>query len=498
MNASPLSLSVAELADQVNAGALSAVEVAEHSLREIRLRAHLNAFCHVAEESILAAAHALDERRQAGEYLGRLAGVPIALKDALCTRDQPTTCGSRMLLRTTEDGREVGWRSPYDATVVARLRAEGALLVGKTNMDEFAMGSSSETCVYGPARNPWDPERIPGGSSGGSAVAVAARLTTASLGSDTGGSIRQPAAFCGVVGVKPSYGRVSRYGLVAFASSLDQVGPLTRDVRSAARVLEVIAGSDPRDSTSADVPVGQYEAACDRGLANLTFGIPKEYFGPGLDRASAAALEGLIEKIRAAGCTVKPVSLPHTEYGIATYYVLATAEASSNLARFDGVRFGKRVEPPGADLAALYGASRNAGFGQEVKRRILLGTYVLSAGYYDAYYAKAQRVRTLIRQDFDRAFEEVDVLLTPTTPGPAFRIGERIDDPLAMYLADTYTLPASLAGLAGISVPCGLVSVEDADDSSPELPIGVQLLCPMFQEERLFAAAAGVERLIQS
>jgi aspartyl-tRNA(Asn)/glutamyl-tRNA(Gln) amidotransferase subunit A len=497
MSQSHLSLSVADLATQVQTGEITALDVAEQTLAAIRERADLNAFCHVAEEATLATARSLDERRRRGESLGPLAGVPIALKDALCTHDQPTTCGSRMLLRVGEDGREVGWRSPYDATVVERLRQAGALLVGKANMDEFAMGSSSETCVHGPSRNPWDPERIPGGSSGGSAVAVAARLSTASLGSDTGGSIRQPAALCGVVGVKPTYGRVSRYGLVAFASSLDQVGPMARDVRSAARVLEVIAGQDPKDSTSADVPVGAYEAACERGLANLRFGIPREYFGEGLDAATRATLEGLIERIRAAGCSVTPVSLPHTDYGVATYYVLANAEASSNLARFDGVRFGKRVEEAGMDLKAMYGASRNAGFGREVKRRILLGTYVLSAGYYDAYYAKAQRVRTLIREDFERVFAEVDVLLTPTSPTPAFRLGERVDDPLAMYMADVYTLPASLAGIPGISVPCGLVTVDDGGDSSPELPVGVQLLGPMFEEERLFAAAAGIEQLVR-
>ncbi|NLE86603.1 MAG: Asp-tRNA(Asn)/Glu-tRNA(Gln) amidotransferase subunit GatA [Myxococcales bacterium] len=498
MTQSLLSLSVTELAERVRGGAVPAVEIADQSLRAIRERSDLNAFCHVAEESALAAARRLDEQRRGGRPLGKLAGVPIALKDALCTHDQPTSCGSRMLLRSGDDGREHGWRSPYDATVVERLRAEGALLVGKANMDEFAMGSSSETCVYGPTRNPWDPERIPGGSSGGSAVAVAARLTSAALGSDTGGSIRQPAAHCGVVGVKPTYGRVSRYGLVAFASSLDQVGPMARDVRGAARVLEVIAGHDPKDSTSADVPVGDYEAACERGVSGLRFGVPAEYFGDGLDPSIRAAIEGVIAKIEAAGCTVTPVSLPHTDYGVATYYILATAEASSNLARFDGVRFGKRVEAPGADLQAMYGASRNAGFGREVKRRILLGTYVLSAGYYDAYYAKAQRVRTLIRQDFDRVFQDVDVLITPTSPTVAFRIGERLDDPLAMYMADVYTLPASLAGIPGISVPCGLTTVQDGRDSSPELPIGVQLLCPMFEEERLFAAAAGVEELVRA
>ncbi len=486
-------LSVIELSKRVQSGQLSAVDVAEQSIRAIRARSDLNAFTHVAEEAALTQARALEARRSAGEKLGRLAGVTIAVKDAICTFDQPTTCGSRILQRKAEGGRSVGWKPPYDATVVERLRAEGALLVGKANMDEFAMGSSNETSAYGPARNPWDPERTPGGSSGGSAVSVAAGLTAASLGSDTGGSIRQPAALCGVVGVKPSYGRVSRYGLVAFASSLDQIGPMTRDVRSSARLLEVMSGADSRDSTVADTSVGSYESACERGLSGLRVGVPEEYFGEGLDAESRSAIEGVIRQIERAGNTVRPVSLPHTHYGVATYYIVATAEASSNLSRFDGVRFGLRVEDPGADLRAMYGATRNAGFGAEVKRRILLGTYVLSAGYYDAYYGKAQRVRTLIRQDFDRAFQDVDVLITPTSPTTAFRIGERFDNPLAMYMADVYTLPASLAGIAAISVPCGMAK---ATASAPKLPICLQLLCPAFEEERMFAAAAGIEALV--
>ncbi len=493
MTESIAELSVIELSKRVQSGALSALDVARESLRAIAARSELNAFTHVAEEAALASAEALEAKRATGAPLGRLAGVPIAVKDAICTSDQPTTCGSRILQRKVDGGRVEGWMPPYDATVVQRLRAEGALLVGKANMDEFAMGSSNETSAYGPARNPWDPERTPGGSSGGSAVAVAAGLCAAALGSDTGGSIRQPAALCGVVGVKPSYGRVSRYGLVAFASSLDQIGPMTRDVRSSARLLEVMAGPDDRDSTVAGVAVGAYEAACERGLSGLRFGVPEEYFGEGLDAASRAAIEAVIRKLERAGNTVRPVSLPHTHYGVATYYIVATAEASSNLSRFDGVRFGLRVEDAGADLRAMYGATRNAGFGAEVKRRILLGTYVLSAGYYDAYYGKAQRVRTLIRRDFDRVFQDVDVLLTPTSPTTAFRIGERFDDPLAMYMADVYTLPASLAGIAAISLPCGR---SEATDTAPALPIGLQLLCPAFEEERMFAAAASIEALV--
>ncbi len=488
-------LSVIDLSERVRSGQLSAVTVAEQTLAAIKNRADLNAFTHVAEESTRNQAKALEERRAKGQPLGRLAGVTVAVKDAICTHDQPTTCGSRILMRHPDTASKDGWRPPYDATVVARLRAEGALLVGKANMDEFAMGSSNETSAYGPARNPWDPNRIPGGSSGGSAVAVAANLTTASLGSDTGGSIRQPAALCGVVGVKPSYGRVSRYGLVAFASSLDQIGPMARDVRSSARLLEVISGADDKDSTVAKVDVPAYEAACERGISGLRFGVPEEYFGEGLDAESRAAIERLIQKIERSGNSVKKVRLPHTHYGVATYYIVATAEASSNLSRFDGVRFGLRVEAPGSDLRTMYGATRNAGFGAEVKRRILLGTYVLSAGYYDAYYSKAQRVRTLIRKDFDDVFQDVDVLVTPTSPTPAFRIGERLDDPLAMYMADVYTLPASLAGIAAISLPCGFAGTAGSE-ASPKLPIGVQLLCPAFEEERMFAAAAGLEALV--
>lgn len=479
-----------DVARAVGEGAVSAAEIVESYLEAATRKQHLGALCHFLPEAARLRAKELDERKRNGGALGPLAGVPIAVKDAICTAGQPTTAGSRMLQARRSDGSFEPYRPPYSATVVSRLEEAGAVLIGKANMDEFAMGSSNETSAYGPVANPWDESRVPGGSSGGSAAAVAAGIAPVALGSDTGGSIRQPAAFCGVVGVKPTYGRVSRYGLIAFASSLDQIGPMTPDVRSAARVMEVISGRDARDSTCSTAGVGAYEAACDRGLAGLRFGLPSEYFQEGLDDSVRACLDRLIEELRRQGCSVSPVNMPHTHYGVATYYVLATAEASSNLSRFDGVRFGLRVEEPGADLARLYEGSRAAGFGREVQRRILLGTYALSAGYYDAYYGKAQQVRTLIVRDFQQAFSEVDVLLTPTSPTVAFRSGERVDDPLSMYMADVYTLPASLAGVAGISVPCGT-----APAGENQLPVGVQLLCPHLAEERLFQAAAAVEQV---
>lgn len=469
----------------IQEGRLAAESVCRDHLDRIEKLESLNAYTFVARDEVLAAASSIDARRQKGEPLGPLAGVPIAIKDAICTLDSPTTCASNIL--RSKSGR--GWMAPYEATVIERLRQADAILIGKTNMDEFAMGSSNETSAYGPAKNPWDPARAPGGSSGGSAVAVAAGMAPAALGSDTGGSIRQPASLCGVVGVKPSYGRVSRYGLVAFASSLDQIGPFARDVRSAARVLEVIAGHDPLDSTTLSAPVGRYEAACDRGIRGLRIGVPRQYFGEGLEPQVGRSVNAAIETLRAAGASVHDIDMPHTRYGVATYYVIATAEASSNLARFDGVRFGLREEPPGTDLSGMYGATRDAGFGKEVKRRILLGTYVLSAGYYDAYYGKAQKVRTLIRRDFERAFESVDVIATPTSPTVAFPLGARLDDPLAMYLGDIFQLPASLAGVCGISVPCKLV------DPDQNLPVGLQLLAPALHEETLFAAAAAHEAL---
>jgi aspartyl-tRNA(Asn)/glutamyl-tRNA(Gln) amidotransferase subunit A len=472
---------VLSIAESVRRGERSAVAIAEATIARIEAEnPRTNAFLTVAKDEVLAQARAIDEKRSRGEALGPLAGVPVALKDALATRGVRTTCASRMLER---------WIPPYDATVVARLRAADALLPGKTNMDEFAMGSSNENSAYGPVRNPHDASRIPGGSSGGSAVAVAAKMTPAALGSDTGGSIRQPAALTGTVGVKPTYGRVSRFGLVAFASSLDQIGPFANDVRGAARVLSVIAGKDPRDMTSLGAPVDDFEGACDKSPKGLRVGVPEEYFAAGLDPEVEASVRAAIASLEANGCKVQKVHLAHTKHAVATYYVLATAEASSNLARFDGVRYGLRVEGRSTKeksaLRAMYGATRDAGFGPEVKRRILLGTFVLSAGYYDAYYLKAQKVRTLIRRDFDDAFRDVDAIVCPTSPTPAFRLGEKTNDPLAMYLSDVYTLPASLAGLPAASVPCA--------PTKAGLPVGLQIIGPSLRESTVFTLAAAWE-----
>jgi aspartyl-tRNA(Asn)/glutamyl-tRNA(Gln) amidotransferase subunit A len=474
---------VVAIAESVRKGERTAVSIAEATLARIGERdGELHSFLTIAKEEVLAEARAIDEKRSRGEPLGVLAGVPIALKDALCTRGVRTSSGSKVLEH---------WTPPYDATVVARLRAADALLPGKTNMDEFAMGSSNENSAYGPVKNPRDPSRTPGGSSGGSAVAVAAEMTPAALGSDTGGSIRQPAAFTGTVGLKPTYGRVSRYGLIAFASSLDQIGPFANDVRGAARVLSVIAGHDKHDMTSVAKPLADYEAACGASVKGLKLGVPEEYFAAGLDPEVEASVRAAIEKLEADGCSVEKVKLPHTKHAVATYYVLATAEASSNLARFDGVRYGLRAEATTeakkkrGELRAMYGATRDAGFGPEVKRRILLGTFVLSAGYYDAYYLKAQKVRTLIRRDFEDAFREVDAIICPTAPTPAFRLGEKTSDPLAMYLSDVYTLPASLAGIPAISVPCA--------PTRAGLPVGLQMIAPAFEEARLFTLASAWE-----
>jgi aspartyl-tRNA(Asn)/glutamyl-tRNA(Gln) amidotransferase subunit A len=472
------SLTVLELAAKVQAGEVKAEEVANATLGRIdALDPKLHAFLTLAREEVIAQARAIDAKRARGEALGPLAGVPVALKDALCTRGLSTTSASKIL---------EGYVPPYDATVVARLRAADALLPGKTNMDEFAMGSSNENSAYGAVKNPWDLERTPGGSSGGSAVAVAARMTPASLGSDTGGSIRQPAALSGVVGMKPTYGRVSRYGLIAFASSLDQIGPFATDVRGSARVLSVISGKDPKDATSLDVKVDDYEAACGKSIKGLRIGVPDEYFAAGLDPEVEASVRAAIKELEKAGCVIKPLKLPHTKFAVATYYVIATAEASSNLARFDGVRYGLRVERT-RDLKQMYGATRDAGFGAEVKRRILLGTFVLSAGYYDAYYLQAQKVRTLIRRDFEAAFHEVDAIASPTSPTAAFKLGEKMSDPLAMYLNDVYTLPASLAGLPAASVPCA--------PTKSGLPVGLQLTTPPLQESRLFTLASAWEAM---
>jgi aspartyl-tRNA(Asn)/glutamyl-tRNA(Gln) amidotransferase subunit A len=472
--------SLVTLADAVRDGRVSALEVADATLARVQADAS-GAYLDVDVERTRAQARAVDDKRARGEALGALAGVPIGLKDALCTRDARTTCGSKIL---------EGFSPPYDATAVARLRAADAVFTGKLNMDEFAMGSSNENSAYGPVKNPWDPTRVPGGSSGGSAVAVASGLALATLGSDTGGSIRQPAALCGVVGLKPTYGRVSRYGLVAFASSLDQIGPFARDVRGAARVLEVIAGHDPHDATSVPRPVEGYVAACGRDPKGLRVGVPSEYLGAGVDSGLEPDVKSSIEQalraLEGLGCTLVPIHMPHTKYAVATYYVVATAEASSNLARFDGVRYGVRVDP-GRDLEAMYGATRDRGFGAEVKRRILLGTYVLSAGYYDAYYTQALKVRTLIRRDFQAAFAQCDVIVGPTSPQVAWPLGEKVDDPLKMYLADVFTLPASLAGVPGISVP--------AAPSKSGLPIGLQLVADAWHEERLFTLAHAFEQV---
>ncbi len=425
----------------------------------------------------MAQAARVDAMTARGEDAGPLAGVPVAIKDVLAMCGAPATAGSKIL---------AGYMPPYDATAVRKLEAAGALLLGKLNCDEFAMGSSNENSAYGPVRNPRALDRVPGGSSGGSAAAVAAGFAAATLGTDTGGSIRQPAAFCGVVGVLPTYGRVSRYGLIAFASSLDRVGPLTANVTDAATMLGVLAGQDPLDATSADRPVEDYVAELAEPVSGLRVGVPEEYFGEGLDGEVRAAVERVLDGLKTQGCELVKVSLPHTKYAIPTYYVLATAEASSNLSRFDGVRFGPRAQGAGT-LSAMYRKTREEGFGPEVKRRILLGTYALSAGYYDAYYRKAQQVRTLVTRDFLAAFTRCDVMVSPMTPTPPFRLGEKADDPMAMYLADIYTVAASLAGICGMSVPCG--------ETREKLPIGVQIMAPHFGEATMLRAGHAVERM---
>jgi aspartyl-tRNA(Asn)/glutamyl-tRNA(Gln) amidotransferase subunit A len=471
---------------QLNAGAVTSEQVARTYLDRAEKLGRLNVFVHLEPEVVLAQARAVDAKRKAGQRLGPLAGVPVAIKDVLCVDGEPTTCGSRMLRR---------YRPPYDATVIARLKAADAVLFGKTNMDEFAMGSSTENSSYGPTRNPWDESRIPGGSSGGSAAAVAADLAPVSLGSDTGGSIRQPAALCGIVGLKPTYGRVSRYGLVAYASSLDQIGPFAHDLADTALLLKAISGRDPLDSTSVGTPVPDYPAALDTPPDTLRVGLVREFFGEGLDPEVDAAIHEAVRVYESAGATVKEVSLPHSKYGIPAYYVVAPAECSSNLARYDGTIYGHRAEDfspkyPGeerlAPMVQMMMASRAEGFGAEVKRRIMLGTFALSAGYADQYYNQALKVRRLIRNDFDAAFKEVDVLLGPTSPTAAFRLGERTADPLAMYLSDIYTITANLAGIPGLSVPCGF--------TTSGLPIGLQLLAPAFAEETLLRTARVFER----
>jgi len=471
-------LTISELAAKLANREVSAREAMQSCLDQIqRVDGQIHAFIsHDATDALAQADVADKSLSQNGGGANRpLLGVPIAVKDVLAVKNQPLNCGSKIL------GKFI---SPYDATVVEKLKAAGAIVFGRLNMDEFAMGSSTENSAFGITRNPWDAARIPGGSSGGSAAAVAADECLAALGSDTGGSIRQPAALCGCVGLKPTYGRVSRYGLVAFASSLDQIGTFTKDVRDAATVLGVIAGHDSRDSTSVPQPVPDYSAALDGKIKGLKLGLPKEYMIGGLDAEVKAAVDAAVKQFEKLGAEIVEISLPNTDYAVATYYIIATAEASANLARFDGIRYGARVD--GNDPVELYSRTRGAGFGPEVKRRIILGTYVLSSGYYDAYYLRAQKVRTLIRRDFLKAFENVDAIVTPTTPTAAFKIGEKSDDPLQMYLSDIFTISCNLAGICGISIPCGFTQ-------SPKLPIGLQLLGKPFGEEMLLKIASAYE-----
>ena len=471
------SLSARAIADGVRRGDFTAEAVARaHLDRVASVDPRVKAFLCVLSDEALRAAKAVDAKRASGKALGPLAGVPVALKDNICMSGAQATCASRIL---------EGYRAPYDATVTERLKAADAVIVGKTNLDEFAMGSSNENSAFFPTRNPWDLERVPGGSSGGSAAAVAARMAALALGSDTGGSIRQPAAFCGLVGLKPTYGAVSRFGLVAFASSLDQIGPLTRTVDDAALALSVIAGHDPRDSTSAPGPARDYLAESAGGLEGLRLGIPKEYMEGGLEPDMKKALDAALAALKARGAVVREVAMPHTRYALSVYYVIAPSEASSNLARFDGIRYGARRHGEGGGLLDLYEETRGAGFGPEVKRRIMLGTYALSSGYYDAFYLKAQKVRTLIKEDFDKAFRDVDLLVTPTTPSAAFRFGEKTDDPLQMYLSDVFTLPCNLAGVGGISVPAG--------KSGAGLPLGLQFMARPGEDHLLLRAARAVE-----
>jgi aspartyl-tRNA(Asn)/glutamyl-tRNA(Gln) amidotransferase subunit A len=455
---------------------ISARELAADYYERIAARnPELNTYLTLSQDRAFAQADRVDALVAAGKPLPPLAGVPLAVKDVISTRGVRTTCGSKIL---------ENYVPPYDATAVERLEAAGAVILGKTNCDEFAMGSSNENSAYGPVRNPEAPDRVPGGSSGGSAAAVAAGLAVASLGTDTGGSIRQPGALCGIPAMMPSYGRVSRYGLIAFASSLDRIGPFATNVRDVGTVLGIIAGRDVNDSTSTTAPVPDYAVEAERPVRGLRIGIPKEYFGQGMDPEVRKKVEAGIEVLRKLGCEVREIRMPHTDYAIAVYYIIATAEASSNLARYDGVRYGLRVD--GDSLLSMYRKTRGAGFGAEVKRRIVLGTYVLSAGYYDAYYLKGQKVRSLIAQDFRDAFTKVDAIVTPTSPVPAFRLGERTNDPLQMYLADIYTVTGSLAGVPGISVPCG--------KTCRKLPVGLQIFGPPFGEGRVLQVAQAFER----
>ena len=468
MSLAELKLRLANRETTAEATVATAVDAAE------KLQPSLNAFLQIDKNGALGRAKAIDAQN---DLAAPLTGVPIAIKDNICVRGMQTSCGSKIL---------GDYQPPYNATVIERLQNAGAVVIGKTNCDEFAMGSSNENSAFGPVKNPWDLERVPGGSSGGSAAAVASGIVPVALGSDTGGSVRQPASLCGVVGMKPTYGRNSRYGLVAFASSLDQVGVFGRSTRDVATILGVIAGRDPHDATTADVPVPDYLAELEIDIKSLRLGFPRALFGEGLDDDVRASVEKAIAAYRELGVEVVDVDLPRAKYCIAVYYIIATAEASSNLARYDGVRYGFRAEET-AELRQMYRKTRDEGFGPEVKRRIMLGTYVLSAGYYDAYYRKAQQVRALLKQDFARAFDSCDAIITPTAPTPAFRLGEKVDDPLSMYLNDVYTVTANLAGVPGINVPCGL--------SSENLPIGFQLLGPYWSESTLFRFAHAYEQV---
>ena len=480
-----ITMTAAQIAAAVASGEVSSVEVTRAHLDRIaQTDVHVRAFLYVAEEAALAAAQAVDDQRTAGQPLGPLAGVPLALKDVFTTTDMPTTCGSRIL---------AGWQPPYDATITARLRQAGVVILGKTNMDEFAMGSSTENSAFGPSHNPWDLSRVSGGSSGGSSAAVAAYQAPLAIGTDTGGSIRQPAAVCGLVGVKPTYGGSSRYGVVAFASSLDTPGPLARTVLDAALLHQAISGHDPRDSTSLDAPVPPVVAAArNPDVAGLRIGVVTELGGEGYASGVLTRFNEAVEVLESLGAKITEVSCPHFSYALPAYYLIAPSECSSNLARFDAMRYGLRVGDDGrASAEEVMSLTRAAGFGAEVKRRIMLGTYALSSGYYDAYYGKAQQVRTLIARDFAAAFEQVDVLISPTTPTTAFSIGERVEDPMAMYLADLATIPGNLAGNAAMSVPCGLAP-EDG------LPVGLQIMAPVLADDRLYRVGAALEAALDS
>jgi len=470
-------LTAGQIKSLIERGDASAVEICSHYIANVqREDPKIKAYLHTSFEKARQQAARIDELKKAGASLPRLAGLPMAIKDNILVKGLRSTCGSKIL---------ENFIALYNATVVEKLEAEGALFLGKANLDEFAMGSSTENSAFFPTRNPHGLEHVPGGSSGGSAAAVASHMTVAALGSDTGGSIRQPASLCGVVGLKPTYSRVSRYGLVAFGSSLDQIGPIARSVEDVARVLGVIAGKDPHDATSLDLPVPDYLTGIANSVQGVTIGLPKEYFGAGISPDVKDKLQAGLKLLEALGCRMAEIELPHTDFAIATYYVIAMAEASSNLARFDGVRYGLRVSGEG-NLSGMYRETRDAGFGTEVKRRIVLGTFVLSSGYYDAYYLKAQKVRTLIKQDFEKAFQKVDFIISPTSPTTAFRIGEKSSDPLAMYLSDIFTITANLVGVPGISIPCG--------KTPAGLPVGMQILGKHFDEQRMLNLAYAFEQ----